>query len=104
VVHHPAPASAPEQRRERKVAVAVERVANVVVGLSGRCPVAENGGAERPPRQHAAWQRRGSDLAGARARILVKARDADARPGSGIVAERPRSVRSGRTWQELAND
>jgi DNA ligase D-like protein (predicted 3'-phosphoesterase) len=41
---------------------------------------------------------------GQRRWILVKARDADARPGSDIVAERPRSVRSGRTWQELAND
>jgi DNA ligase D-like protein (predicted 3'-phosphoesterase) len=34
--------------------------------------------------------------------ILVKARDDHARPGSDIVAERPRSVRSGRTWQEVS--
>jgi DNA ligase D-like protein (predicted 3'-phosphoesterase) len=34
--------------------------------------------------------------------ILVKARDSDARPGSDIVAERPESVRTGRTWQEVA--
>jgi DNA ligase D-like protein (predicted 3'-phosphoesterase) len=34
--------------------------------------------------------------------ILVKAADAHARPGSDIVAERPASVRSGRTWQEVA--
>ena len=34
--------------------------------------------------------------------ILVKARDAEARPGSDITAERPESVRTGRTWQELA--
>lgn len=34
--------------------------------------------------------------------ILVKARDEDARPGSDIVAERPESVRTGRTWQEVA--
>ncbi len=34
--------------------------------------------------------------------ILVKARDEDARPGSDIVAERPASVRTGRTWQEVA--
>ncbi len=34
--------------------------------------------------------------------ILVKARDAEARPGSDIVAERPESVRTGRTWQEVA--
>jgi DNA ligase D-like protein (predicted 3'-phosphoesterase) len=33
--------------------------------------------------------------------ILVKVRDEDARPGSDIVAERPESVRSGKTWQEL---
>jgi len=33
--------------------------------------------------------------------ILIKVRDGDARPGSDIVAERPESVRSGRTWQEL---
>ena len=34
--------------------------------------------------------------------ILVKARDGEARPGSDIVAEQPASVRSGRTWQEVA--
>jgi DNA ligase D-like protein (predicted 3'-phosphoesterase) len=33
--------------------------------------------------------------------ILVKARDEHARPGSDIVAERPESVRSGRTWQDV---
>lgn len=33
--------------------------------------------------------------------ILVKARDEQARPGSDIAAERPESVRSGRTWPEL---
>ena len=31
--------------------------------------------------------------------ILVKARDGDAQPGSDIVAERPESVRTGRTWR-----
>jgi bifunctional non-homologous end joining protein LigD len=41
---------------------------------------------------------------GQRRWILVKARDEHARPGSDIVAERPASVRSGRTWQELARD
>jgi DNA ligase D-like protein (predicted 3'-phosphoesterase) len=35
--------------------------------------------------------------------ILVKVRDDDARPGSDIVAEQPASVRSGKTWQELAS-
>ena len=34
--------------------------------------------------------------------ILVKGADESARPGTDIVAERPLSVRSGRTWQELA--
>jgi len=33
--------------------------------------------------------------------VLVKVRDEAARPGSDIVTERPASVRSGRTWQEL---
>jgi bifunctional non-homologous end joining protein LigD len=35
--------------------------------------------------------------------VLVKARDADARPGFDVVAERPESVRSGRTWEEVAD-
>jgi DNA ligase D-like protein (predicted 3'-phosphoesterase) len=39
---------------------------------------------------------------GERRWILVKASDEHARPGSDIVAERPASVRSGRTWEELA--
>ena len=34
--------------------------------------------------------------------ILVKASDEHARPGSDIVAERPASVRSNKTWQEVA--
>jgi bifunctional non-homologous end joining protein LigD len=34
--------------------------------------------------------------------LLVKAADEDARPGSDIVVERPESVRSGKTWQEIA--
>ena len=38
---------------------------------------------------------------GAKRWILVKVRDADARPGSDIVAEWPESIRSGQTWQEL---
>jgi DNA ligase D-like protein (predicted 3'-phosphoesterase) len=40
---------------------------------------------------------------GERRWILVKVRDDAARPGSDIVAERPASVRTGRTWQELAS-
>jgi bifunctional non-homologous end joining protein LigD len=35
--------------------------------------------------------------------ILVKAADEHARPGSDIVAEQPASVRSGKTWQEVAS-
>jgi DNA ligase D-like protein (predicted 3'-phosphoesterase) len=35
--------------------------------------------------------------------ILVKARDDHSRPGSDIVAERPASVRSGRSWEELTS-
>jgi len=34
--------------------------------------------------------------------LLVKARDDDARPGSDVVAEHPASVRTGRTWQDVA--
>ena len=39
---------------------------------------------------------------GERRWILVKAKDEQARPGSDVVAEQPLSVRSGRTWQEIA--
>ena len=39
---------------------------------------------------------------GERQWILVKADDEFARRGSDIVAERPDSVRSGRTWKDLA--
>jgi DNA ligase D-like protein (predicted 3'-phosphoesterase) len=39
---------------------------------------------------------------GERSWILVKASDEHARPGSDVVAERPASVRTGRTWEELA--
>ena len=41
---------------------------------------------------------------GADSWILVKAVDDHARPGSDIVSEQPASVRSGMTWQELADD
>jgi DNA ligase D-like protein (predicted 3'-phosphoesterase) len=39
---------------------------------------------------------------GARQWILVKANDDAARPGSDVTSEQPRSVRTGRTWQEVA--
>jgi DNA ligase D-like protein (predicted 3'-phosphoesterase) len=38
---------------------------------------------------------------GDRSWILIKMNDEAARRGSDIVAEQPRSVRSGRTWQDL---
>jgi DNA ligase D-like protein (predicted 3'-phosphoesterase) len=41
---------------------------------------------------------------GERRWLLIKVHDDHARPGSDIVAERPASVRSGRTWQELSED
>jgi DNA ligase D-like protein (predicted 3'-phosphoesterase) len=36
--------------------------------------------------------------------IIVKVRDDHARPGSDIVAERPASVRSGKTWREVSTE
>jgi len=59
---------------------------------------------------HLALTLHGSKLAGGfaltrtgeRRWILVKTRDATARPGSDIIAERPASVRTGRTWEEVA--
>ena len=39
---------------------------------------------------------------GERRWILVKVRDEQARPGSDITAEQPASVRSGRTWENVA--
>jgi DNA ligase D-like protein (predicted 3'-phosphoesterase) len=61
---------------------------------------------------HLSFLLHGSKLAGGfaltrtgeRRWILVKTRDGGARPGSDIVAEQPASVRSGRTWEDLANE
>jgi len=39
---------------------------------------------------------------GERRWILVKVRDEEAVAGSDIVAERPASVRTGKTWEDLA--
>ena len=36
--------------------------------------------------------------------VRVKVRDSHAREGPDITAERPESVRSGRTWEELARE
>ncbi len=44
----------------------------------------------------------GLTCTGGQSWILVKAVDAAARAGSDVVAEQPASVRSGRTWQQVA--
>jgi DNA ligase D-like protein (predicted 3'-phosphoesterase) len=67
-------------------------------------------GIVRDEPRHLSFQLHGHKLSGGfaltrtgdRRWILVKSRDAAARPGSDITAERPESVRTGRTWQELA--
>lgn len=51
---------------------------------------------------HKLHGRFGLTRTGERRWILVKATDEHARPGSDIVAEQPASVRSGRTWDEVA--
>jgi DNA ligase D-like protein (predicted 3'-phosphoesterase) len=79
---------------------------------SGAVIIWDEGPAEitRDEPGHLAFTLHGSKLAGGfaltrtgeRRWILVKTRDATARPGSDIVAERPASVRTGRTWKEVA--
>jgi len=79
---------------------------------SGAVIVWDEGTAEilRDDRDHVSFELQGHKLAGRfgltrtgeRRWILVKARDEHARPGSDIAAERPASVRSGRTWDQLA--
>jgi DNA ligase D-like protein (predicted 3'-phosphoesterase) len=80
---------------------------------SGAVIVWDEGTAEilREEPDHLSFALRGQKLSGRfgltrtgeRRWILVKAIDEHARPGSDIVAERPASVRSGRTWEELAS-
>jgi DNA ligase D-like protein (predicted 3'-phosphoesterase) len=61
---------------------------------------------------HLSFVAHGSKLAGGfaltrtgpRRWVLVKVRDEHARDGSDIAAERPASVRSGRTWEDLARE
>ena len=79
---------------------------------SGAVIIWDEGPAEivRDEPGHLSVRLRGSKLSGGfaltrtgeRRWILVKVRDAAARPGSDIVSEQPASVRTGRTWQELA--
>jgi DNA ligase D-like protein (predicted 3'-phosphoesterase) len=54
-------------------------------------------------RGHKLAGRFGLTRTGERQWVLVKAADGDARPGSDVVAEQPASVRSGRTWEQLAD-
>jgi bifunctional non-homologous end joining protein LigD len=78
---------------------------------SGAVIIWDEGAAEvlRDEPEHLSFVLHGEKLAGRfgltrtgeRSWILVKARDEHARAGSDVVAERPLSVRSGRTWQEL---
>ena len=78
---------------------------------SGAVIIWDEGTAEivRDEPGHLSVRLQGSKLAGGfaltrtgeRRWILVKVRDEAARPGSDIVTERPASVRSGLTWQEL---
>jgi DNA ligase D-like protein (predicted 3'-phosphoesterase) len=79
---------------------------------SGAVIIWDEGSAEvtRDEPGHLTFTLRGSKLAGGfaltrtgeRRWILVKTKDAEVRPGSDIVAERPGSVRTGRTWQQVA--
>jgi DNA ligase D-like protein (predicted 3'-phosphoesterase) len=81
---------------------------------SGAVIIWDEGGAEiiRDEPGHLSFTLEGRKLTGGfgltrtgeRRWILVKVRDSSARPGSDIVAEQPQSVRSGRTWPELASE
>jgi DNA ligase D-like protein (predicted 3'-phosphoesterase) len=81
---------------------------------SGAVIIWDEGRAEitRDEPAHLSFTLHGSKLAGGfgltrtgeRRWILVKVRDSFARTGSDIVAERPASVRSGKTWQDLSRD
>jgi DNA ligase D-like protein (predicted 3'-phosphoesterase) len=81
---------------------------------SGAVIIWDEGTAEitRDEPGHLTFTLHGSKLAGGfaltrtgeRRWILVKTRDATARPGSDIVAEGPASVRTGRTWEQVATE
>jgi DNA ligase D-like protein (predicted 3'-phosphoesterase) len=80
---------------------------------SGAVIIWDEGPAEitRDEPGHLTFTLHGSKLAGGfaltrtgeRRWILVKTRDKTALPGSDIVAERPSSVRTGRTWEQVAS-
>jgi DNA ligase D-like protein (predicted 3'-phosphoesterase) len=81
---------------------------------SGAVIIWDEGPAEivRDEPDHLSFDLRGAKLRGGfaltrtgqRRWILIKVRDAQARPGSDITAERPESVRSGRIWQDLVSE
>jgi DNA ligase D-like protein (predicted 3'-phosphoesterase) len=81
---------------------------------SGAVIIWDEGGAEitRDEPGHLSFTLNGHKLSGGfgltrtgeRRWVLVKVRDEHARAGSDIVAERPASVRSGRTWQDLIDE
>jgi DNA ligase D-like protein (predicted 3'-phosphoesterase) len=81
---------------------------------SGAVIIWDEGGVEilREEPDHLSFVLRGEKLrgrfgltkTGERRWILVKANDERARPGSDIVAEQPASVRSGKSWQEIADE
>ncbi len=80
---------------------------------SGAVIIWDEGPAEivRDEPGHVSFRLQGRKLAGGfaltstgpRRWILIKRADGAARPGSDITAEQPASVRSGRTWQDLAS-
>ncbi len=80
---------------------------------SGAVIIWDEGPAEivRDEPGHLSVRLHGSKLAGGfgltrtgnRRWILVKTRDEHAAPGSDVAAQRPDSVRSGRSWQEVAS-
>ena len=110
--------------RVRRLAVLVEDHSLAAGGYEGIRPgqargtgaviIWDEGDAEviRDEPGHLSVQLHGSKLAGGfaltrtgeRRWILVKTRDGHARPGSDVVAEQPGSVRTGRTWEDLANE
>ena len=81
---------------------------------SGAVIIWDEGSAEivRDEPDHLSFDLRGAKLGGGfaltrtgqRRWILIKVRDAQARPGSDVTAERPESVMSGRSLEQLLGD